>query len=231
MDFIKEAKQFLKQLPLHNIPLDKELQHIEVEGGTIDLELFRCEKIEKAVFSGITVHESGVTDETVIVWPDASHNFPALWCTLTIIPSVMNIPIIDFVPMMDFVVWPDYGEQYIQGIKDIKLKALEILGDTILDKAVDLPSLSVYTFSPYSLVAKISDEGISRLPEVMHEYIQGYIKLWQDAKPVAEKPEGDFYLRKKEATRALMKGNDPGFPIMASIFGEEKTRKVFDLVF
>ena len=231
MDFIKDARQSLEQLPLANIPLDKELQHIEVEGGTIDLELFRCEKIEKAVFSGIKVHESGVTDETVIIWPDASHNFPALWCTLTRVPSVMNIPIIDFVPMMDFVVWPDYAEQYIQGIKDLKQKALEIFGETIIDKAVDLPSLSVYTFSPYNLVVNISDEGISRLPEVMHEYIQVYIKLWQEAKPVVEKPEGDFYRRKKEATRALMKGNDPGFPIMASIFGEEKTRKVIDLVF
>ena len=210
MDFIKEAKQSLKQLPLQNIPLERELQHIEVEGGTIDLELFRCEKIEKVVLSGIKVHETGVTDETVIIWPDASHNFPALWCTLTIIPSVMNIPIIDIVPMMDFVVWPAYAEKYVQCLKDLKMKAFEILGETIIDKAVDLPSLSVYTFSPYNLVVKISDEGISRLPEVMHEYIQAYIKLWQDAKPVTEKPEGDFYLREKEATRALMKGNDPG---------------------
>jgi len=231
MDFIKEARKSLEQLPLANITLDQELQHIEVPGGTIDLEFFRCEKIEKVVLSGIKVHESGVTDETVIIWPDASYNFPALWCTLTIIPSVMNVPIIDFVPMMDFVVWPEYAERYIQCIKDLKLKALEIFGETIIDKAVDLPSLSVYTFSPYNLVVKISDKGISHLPEVMHEYIQAYIKLWQEAKPVAEKPEGDFYLRKKEATRALMKGNDPGFPIMASIFGEEKTSKVFDLVF
>jgi len=231
MDFIKEARQSLQQLPLQNIPLDQELQHIEVGGGTIDLELFRCEKIEKVVLSGIKVHETGVTDETVIIWPDASHNFPALWCTLTIIPSVMNIPIIDIVPMMDFVVWPAYAEKYVQCLKDLKMKAFEILGETIIDKAVDLPSLSVYTFSPYNLVVKISDEGISRLPEVMHEYIQAYINLWQEAGQVAEQSERDFYLRKKEATRMLMKGNDPGFPIMASIFGEEKTRKVFDLVF
>ena len=231
MDFIKEAHQLLKQLPLENITIGRELQHIEAAGGTIDLELFRCGKIEKVVLSGIKVHESGVTDETVIIWPGASYNFPALWCTLTIIPSVMNVPIIDFVPLMDFVVWPEYAEQYIRGIKDLKLKALEIFGDTIIDKALDLPSLSVYTFSPYNLVVNISDEGISRLPEVMREYIQAYIKLWQEAKPVAEKPEGEFCRRKKEATRMLMKKNDPGFPIMSSIFGEEKTRQVFDLVF
>ena len=231
IDFMKEAKQSLKQLPLTNISLDQDLQHIDVEGGAIDLELFGCEKIEKVVLSAIKVHESGVTDETIIIWPENAYNFPALWCTLTVIPSVMNVPIIDFVPMMDFVVWPAYGEKYVQGVKALKLKALQIFGETILDKAVDLPSLSVYTFSPYNLVVNISDEGISRLPEVMREYIQAYIKLWQQAKPVAEKPEGEFCRRKKEATRMLMKGNDPGFPIMASIFGEEKTRQVFDLVF
>jgi hypothetical protein len=33
MDFIKEAKQSLKTVPLQNIPIDKELHHIEVEGS------------------------------------------------------------------------------------------------------------------------------------------------------------------------------------------------------
>ncbi len=100
----------------------------------------------------------------------------------------------------------------------------------LIKQLIYLPFLSILSL-PIAWWQIISDEGISRLPEVMHEYIQAYMKLWQDAKPIAEKPEGDFYLRKKEATRALMKRNDPGFPIMASIFGEEKTRKVFDLVF
>ena len=86
IDFMKEAKQSLKQLPLTDCSLDQDLQHIDVEGGTIDLELFRCEKIEKVVLSAIKVHESGVTDETVIVWPDNAYNFPALWLTLTVVP-------------------------------------------------------------------------------------------------------------------------------------------------
>jgi hypothetical protein len=231
IDFMKEAKQSLKQLPLTDSSLDPDLKKIDVEGGTIDLELFTCEKIEKVVLSAIKIHESGVSDETVIIWPDNAYNFPALWFTLTVIPSVMNVPIIDFVPMMDFVVWPAYAEKYVQGVKDLRLKALEIFGETVLDKAIDLPSLSVYTFSPYHLVAKISDEGISRLPEVMNEYMKAYIELWRQAEQVTEKPEQDFYLKKKEATRLLMKGNDPGFSIMASIFGQERTRKVFDLVF
>ena len=91
--FIEEAKKSLEALPLQSASLNKDLQHIEAAGGTIDLEIYKCDKIEKVVLSTITVHESGASDETVIVWPDDAHNFPALWCTLTTIPSVMNVPI------------------------------------------------------------------------------------------------------------------------------------------
>ena len=38
-------------------------------------------------------------------------------------------------------------------------------------------------------------------------------------------------LKKKAATRTLMKANDPGYPFMVSVFGEEKTKSVFDSVF
>ncbi len=44
-------------------------------------------------------------------------------------------------------------------------------------------------------------------------------------------PEKQFYLtKKKAATRTLMKANDPGYPFMVSVFGEEK-QMVFDSVF
>ena len=229
--FIEEAKKSLEGLPLQSVSLNKDLQHIEAAGGTIDLEIYKCDKIEKVVLSTIKVHESGVSDETVIVWPDDAHNFPALWCTLTTIPSVMNVPIFDFVPLMDFVVWPEYAGNYIQGINDLKAKALEIFDNTIIDKAVDLPSLSVYAFSPYKVVLKVSDEGIDLVPQVANEYIRAYIKLWQQAEQISEETERDFYHKKKSATRNLMKGNDPGYPVMCNLFGEEKTRMMFDLVF
>ena len=231
LDLIFEAKKFLENLPLESVSINQGLKHIEVEGGTIDLEVYKCEKIEKVVFVTIKIHETGVSDETVIVWPDDTYNFPFFWCTLTVIPSVMNALILDFAPLMDFVVWPEYAEKYIQGINDLKIKASKILSDTIVDKAIDLPSLSVYTFSPYRIVANLSDEGVLRLPQVLNEYIPAYIKHWQQAEQITEDKKREFYLKKKEATRKLLKGNDPGYPIMVGIFGEEKTRKVFDIVF
>ena len=51
------------------------------------------------------------------------------------------------------------------------------------------------------------------------------------AEPLTAGEELDFCKRKKEATRKLMKENDPGYPFMVNVFGEEKTRKVFDIVF
>ena len=231
LDLIFEAKKFLDKLSLESVSIDQGMKHIVVEGGTIDLEVYKCEKFEKVVFVTIKIHETGVSDETVILWPDDNYNLPFFCCTLTIIPSVMNALILDFAPLMDFVVWPEYAEKYIQGINDLKTKAFEILSNTIVDKAVDLPSLSVYTFSPYKIVANISDEGVTRLPQVLNEYLPAYLKHWQQAEQITEDKKRDFYLKKKESTRKLLKGNDPGYPIMVGIFGEEKTSKVFDLVF
>jgi hypothetical protein len=231
LDFADHAKTSMSPLTLVPVDLDPKLARIEVAGGTIVLDLFKTEKLEKVVFCTIRLHESGVVESTAMAWPDDNHNLPILWCNLTIVPEVMNVPIFDFVPLMDIVVWPDYAERYIAGVSDLRENALELLGDAVTDKAVNLPSLSVYTLSPYHLVAKVTDDGIEKIPEVMKAYITEYIKLWEKASKLYDVPEKQFYLRKKAATRKLMKANDPGYAFMIDVFGEDSTKKVFDSVF
>ena len=75
--------------------------------------------------------------------------------------------------------WPNYAETYVAGISELRDKAIEIFGDTIIDKAVNVPSLTIYALSPYRLIAKISDEGIKKVPEVVDAYISEYTKLWE----------------------------------------------------
>ncbi|MEI6128426.1 MAG: hypothetical protein WCQ99_17925, partial [Pseudomonadota bacterium] len=152
IDFVQEAKKTLLTLPLQPAAIDPALQHIQKEGGTIDIEVFKADKFEKVVLCTINIFETEVVEASVLAWPDDNHNFPILWCNLTIVPSVMNVPIFDFVPLMDIVVWPGYAETYVAGIADLKEKALDIFGDTILNKAVDLPSLTLYTLSPYRTI-------------------------------------------------------------------------------
>jgi len=231
IDFTGHAKQGLNTLNLLPVDLDPQLARIEAEGGTIDLALFKADKLEKVVLCTINIHESGVLESTAMAWPDDDHNLPILWCNLTIVPEVMNVPIFDFVPMMDIVVWPDYAKSFVAGLSDLRENAFELYGETVTDKAVNLPSLSVYTLSPYRLIAKITDEGINKTPEVLSIYINQYITLWQKASRLNDGPEKEFYQKKKAATRTLMKANDPGYPFMVSIFGEEKTKSVFDSVF
>ena len=231
IDFTGQAKQSMSALRLAPIDLDPQLARIEADGGTIDLELFKADKLEKVVLCTIKIHESGVVESTAMAWPDDNHNLPILWCNLTIVPSVMNVPIFDFVPMMDIVVWPDYAESYIAGISTLRDNALEILGETVTDKAVNLPSLTVYTLSPYRLIAKVTDEGIKKTSELVHLYTNEYCKLWEKAAILNEGPEKQFYLKKKAATRTLMKANDPGYPFMVNVFGEKNTKEVFDSVF
>lgn len=229
-DFTHEAKKSLSALPLQPVAVDSALKHIEAPGGTFDIEVYKADKLEKVVLSTICIRETDVVEASVLVWPDENHNLPILWCNLTIVPTVMNVPIFDFVPLMDIVVWPEYAETYVAVIADLKAKALEIFGDTVVDKAVDLPSLTIYTLSPYRAVINISDEGIDRVPDIADAYIQAYIQLWQKAAP-AQKGDLEFYRKKKDATRKLMKGNDPGYPFMIDVFGEENTKKIFDIIF
>ena len=231
IDFAEQAKKSMSAIHLVPVDIDPELTRIEADGGTIDLELFKADKLEKIVFCTINMLETGVLESTAMVWPDDNHNLPILWCNLTIVPEVMNVPVFDFVPMMDIVVWPDYAEAYVAGVSDLRENALELFGETVRDKAVNLPSLSVYTLSPYRLVANITDEGINKTPEVLKAYITEYITLWEKASRLDDGPEKQFYLKKKAATRTLMKANDPGYPFMVSVFGEENTKKVFDSVF
>ena len=231
IDFAGHAKKCMGPLNLVPVDLDPKLARIEVEGGTIALDLFKAEKLEKVVFCTIRMHESGVVESTAMAWPDDNHHLPILWCNLTIVPGVMNVPIFDFVPLMDIVVWPDYAERYIAGVSALRDNALELLGDAVTDKAVNLPSRSVYTLSPYRLVAKVTDEGVEKIPAVLNAYIGEYIALWEQASRLDDGPEKQFYLTKKAATRKLMKANDPGYAFMIDVFGEENTRKVFDSVF
>ena len=231
IDFAGQAKKSMSALKLTPAEIDPKLAHIEEEGGTIDLELFKADKLEKVVLCTIKIHESGVVESTAMAWPDDNHNLPILWCNLTIVESVMNVPIFDFVPMMDIVVWPDYAETYVAGVSKLRDKALDILGETVTEKAVNLPSLSVYALSPYRLIAKISDEGIKKTSEVAHLYTSEYCKLWEKAAILDDGLEKEFYLKKKAATRKLMKANDPGYPFMVSVFGEKNTKEVFNSVF
>jgi len=72
---------------------------------------------------------------------------------------------------------------------------------------------------------------IPRLGSVMDQYCKLYLKLWQDAVLIEKGEERQFAQRKKEAVRKMMKENDPGYYFMVNIFGEDTTRKVFDLIF
>jgi hypothetical protein len=230
-DFILKAKDIFSTLVLSKVELDPDIRKIEADGGLIELEVYKTEKLEKIVFCFINIFDSGVIEATALAWPDDQYNFPVLWCNLTIVPSVMNVPVFDFIPLEDIVIHPEYADQYLDNLCELRSKALDLFGDTVIDKAVDLPSKTVYSLSPFNLVAMISDEGIPRVPKVAEEYINVYIEMSNNAVPITDEKIKEHSIRKKMAARALMKANDPGYPFMIDIFGEERTRRIFNIVF
>ena len=229
-DFISEVKKSLEQLPLREVAVDPELKRIEVEGGCIDIEMFKAEKIEKLTFSTIKIHESSVSEGSVLVWPEDTYDLPLFWCNLTQMPG-MNIFINDFSPLMDIVVWPQYGEKYLDDLLAIKDSAAEKLKDGMVEREFKLSTKTAWALSPHRTVFSLTDACIPRLVPIVDEYTKLYLKLWQDSASIEKNEEKKFCKRKKEALRKMMEENDPGYHFMVNIFGEDKTRKVFDLIF
>lgn len=229
-DFISKVKKSLEQLSLREVAVDPELKKIEVEGGSIDITMFKAEKIEKLTLSTIKIHESSVSEESVLVWPEDTYDLPLFWCNLTQMPG-MNIFINDFSPLMDIVVWPQYGERYLDELMTIKDSAVEKLKEGIVEREFKLSTKTTWTLSPHRTIFSLMDAFIPRLVPIMNEYCKLYLKLWQGSASIEKNEERQFCKRKKEAVRKMMKENDPGYHFMVNIFGEDKTRKVFDLIF
>ena len=164
--FVEAAQQAFRQIPLSAVAIEQDLRTVKTDGGSVVLEVFKAEKFSKIVFCTIVIEETGVLESTAMAWPDENHNFPILWCNFTIVPEVMNVPIFDFIPMMDIIDRPEYATRYVEGISDLKADALETLGETVLNKAVDLPSRTVYALSPYKLIPMVTQEGIDLVPKV-----------------------------------------------------------------
>jgi len=229
-DFASVVKKSLDQLPLREVAVDPGLKRIEVEGGSIEIETFKAEKIEKLTFSTIKIHESSVSEESLLVWPEDTYDLPLFWCNLTQMPG-MNIFINDFSPLMDVVVWPQYGEKYLDDLLAIKDSAAEKLKDGMVERKFKLSTKTAWALSPHRTIFSLTDACIPRLGPIVDEYCKLYLKLWQDSAPIKKHEERQFCKRKKEALRKMMKENDPGYHFMVNIFGEDKTHKVFDLIF
>lgn len=228
--FLASMKKGLGQLPLQEVSIDEALKKIEVEGGTIDLSLHKAAKIEKLTFSTITIHASSVSESSLLVWPEDGYTLPLFWCNLTCMPG-MNIFINDFTPLTDIVMWPHYGERYLDDLMAVKRSTAEELKEGMADKAFTLSTKTAWALSPHCTVFSLRDAVIPKLGSVIDQYCKLYLKLWQEAVLIEKGEERQFAQRKKEAVRKMMKENDPGYYFMVNIFGEDKTRKVFDLIF
>jgi hypothetical protein len=228
--FLEQTKKSFADLSFTTIDIDPVLKHIEVEGGRSSLEVFQGEKVAKAIFSTIEIDSMAVCEQSVIIWPQDGYDLPIFWCNLTQMPS-MSFHIFDLIPLIDIVVWPAYGEKYLTSLQAIKQKAVEILGDGITEKNFDITTVVGWAFSPSRILFKLTEAGVARLAPVLDDYGTLYKNLYNNASPVTSSVEREFAMRRREAVRRIMKENDPGYPLMANLFGKDQTAKIFDIVF
>lgn len=229
--FIDSAKTNFSTFMQTPVPFDETLQHYATDNGSIDLEVYTSDAIEKIVFSSIKIKSTGVTEESVFIFPKEGYEFPVFWANMTSF-SIINILIFDYLPLQDLVMTPVYGETYMEPLKETKTAVMDtILKRTVRDKAVDFSSLAVYAYSPYKMVVRVSMWGKNRVAAVVDAYATNYKSLVQSSTPL---PEGDartYATQKLAALRKLMRENDPGYKYMLKAFGAEKTEKIMDVIF
>jgi hypothetical protein len=231
IDFIGSAKTSLSTFMDESVAVDESLAHYEGEGGTIELDVYTGDKIEKIVFSSIQIESTGVSEESVFIYPAEGYEFPVFWANMTRF-SVITILIFDFLPLQDLVMTPSYGEQYMEPLAETKALVMdEVLKRTVRDKAVSYASPFMYVYSPYKMLAQVSIPGAMRIAEVVDAYADAYISLCDNA-TVLEVGERRSYAEKKHTSlRDFLSQNDPGYPYMIEAFGEEKTKEIMDVIF
>lgn len=232
IDFIGSAKTSLSTFMDEPVAIDESLAHYEGEGGTIELDVYTGDKIEKIVFSSIHIEETDVWEESVFIYPAEGYEFPVFWANMTRMFSIVNILIFDFLPLQDLVMTPSYGEQYMEPLAETKALVMdEVLKRTVRDKAVSYASPFMYVYSPYKMLAQVSIPGAMRIADVVDAYADAYISLCDNATILDEGERRSYAEKKHTALRDFLSENDPGYPYMIKAFGEEKTKEIMDVIF
>jgi hypothetical protein len=231
IDFIGSAQDSFSSLMDEAVPFDEQLRHYETEGGTIDLDVYTSDKIEKIVFSSIQIKATRVSEESVFIYPAEGYEFPVFWANMTRFSGI-TILIFDFMPLQDLVMSPDYGQEYIEPLNETKGQVInKILRFSVRDKAVEFSSLAMYAYSPYKMIARVSILGALRIADVLDAYSTTYLSLCENAPELGEGAARDYATQKHAALRELLRANDPGYPSMVETFGEEITQRVMDVIF
>jgi hypothetical protein len=231
IDFIGSAKNTLSTYMETPVAFDETLRHYETEGGSIDLDVYTSDNIEKIVFSSIKIESTGVTEESVFIFPKEGYEFPVFWANVTRF-SFVNILIFDFLPLQDLVMNPEYGQTYMEPLKATKEAVMDdILKRTVRDKAVEFSSLAMYAYSPYKMIARVSKRGALKIADIVDAYGKTYMDLSKQAPKLEEGQARTYATQRLAAMRKLMLENDPGYKYMLEVFGQATTDKIMDVIF
>lgn len=255
--FIENAKTTFESLMETPVDFDEELRNYVTEDGkgSLELDVYTSDKIEKIVFSAIQLEnkieyedpETGkistmeyeVSEESVFIYPDEGYELPVFWSNMTCMYMMGGliktyILIFDFLPLQDLVMTPDYGTEYIAPLYDTKKHVMEdILKRTVKNKDayenLGPPVPNVY--SPYRMITQVSFFGALRNADVLDAYGSAYLNLVETATQLAPGAQLDYASQKHSALREFLGANDPGYKYMLDVFGEDVTQRVGDVIF
>ncbi|MBN2105882.1 MAG: hypothetical protein JW832_00540 [Deltaproteobacteria bacterium] len=177
----------------------------------------KMEKCEKVTLSNFIMMDRIMACAVTIV-PAEEYALPMLVLEWSETENIISV-LVDFIPPVDIVMEPGYREKYLDPLDDCWMKYK------------DLPGMSPNRFSwtrqlmgPYSLcghISKETEENKALCLQIFKDYLECWMKLWQEAEPVADPQLKEKIKERRSTIRKVFRDNDEGAKTMRQIIGTE----------
>ena len=181
-------------------------------------KVYKMEKCEKVTLSNFIMMDRILACAVTII-PADDYELPMLVLEWSETEKVISV-LVDFIPAVDLVMHEGYREKYLDPLNDFWMKYKDLPG-----MGPNRFSWSRQLMSPYYLcghISKESEQNKKTCMEIFKDYLECWIRLWQDAKPVGDINLKQKFNERRSTIRKIFRDNDEGAKTMTQIIGKEK---------
>lgn len=205
-------------------PIDefKDIETFKALDGR-DAGIFRAykgEKIKKFSIAEISV-APGMTYFNVGIKPETNYNISTFAINYMEMPDKIQFDV-DLYPAVDLVEHQDFIDKYYEQLNGVYMEARK--SEDFQWKPSDFAWMRART-SPYFFMSPAAKEKEDKVHNLINAYLEVWIQMYQNEKPVSEEMAKAIEYRKKCMIEVLRE-KEPDKTIIQKVFGNELTERL-----
>ena len=204
-----------------------DVEEIKLDMMTQQLRAFKADKIAKILTLTTEVMDGKIVVYGTTIIPEDDYPLPIFTSEIVFTATHLSLRV-DLIPLADLARDEEYLEKYMMPMEDLwkKYKNIEGAGfERYVWQRVQLSPF--YTYGKYKY--EIENIGEKAL-DITQEYLDTYIKLWNDVQP-ADPGYMNALNERKEIMLKTMLDNDPGEFWLKQSLDDHTAHKVLALLF